>query len=189
MTNLVGNGSFETQTLATGTWKVSSTLSAWTPGPLGVELRNGVAGRAQDGLNFVELDTTANSYIVQDLLGATTSVTDWVTLSFWYSARPNTAAATNGLVFGFGTDLRSLAGLANSTTEHQWKQYSGNFFLSASDSLRFQAAGVSDGYGMSLDNVVVTSKIPEPGGLALVLAALVGMGTAASVRQRAWRKP
>lgn len=65
--NLVVNGSFEDNLQAPGTWHIYNSLTGWTSGKYGIELRDNVAGKAKDGKNFVELDTTANSMMTQDI--------------------------------------------------------------------------------------------------------------------------
>jgi hypothetical protein len=42
-------------------------ITGWTFGSYGVEVRNDVAGAAHDGNNFIELDTTRNAWIRQTI--------------------------------------------------------------------------------------------------------------------------
>lgn len=180
--NLVTNGSFESNAQANGTWAIYSNLVGWTGGANGIELRNNVAGTAQDGSKFVELDTTRNSSMYQDISG-----TGLVNLSFFYAARPGTSAATNGLKFEFGTSSGILAGVAGGST-HNWLQYTlNNFLLNASGTTRlsFTALGHDDGYGTSLDNVSVTavSPVPEVETYAMLLAGLGLIGVASRRRR------
>lgn len=183
--NLLVNGSFEDvgmapgiQTQAANTWSIYQQLPGWTGGAGGIEVRNNVAGTAQDGFNFVELDTTRNSLALQSV--ATTAGT-WYDLSFWYAARPNTgnrASDTNMItVFWNGVALETLN--AVSTNLHQWQQYSYRVLGTGSDELQFSASGTSDSYGGSLDNVSLS--VPEPGSLVLALGALAA---AAGLRRR-----
>ena len=182
--NLVTNGSFESnaQAQAPGDWLNFSNLEGWTGGTSGIELRNNVAGTAQNGSHFVELDTTRNSSMYQDISG-----TGLVNLSFFYAARPDTTAVTNGLKFEFGTFTGILTGVAGGST-HNWLQYTlSNFLLNASGTTRlsFFATGTSEGLGTSLDNVSVTavSPVPEVETYAMLLAGL-GLIGAASRRRR-----
>jgi MYXO-CTERM domain-containing protein len=179
--NLVTNGSFEDNVIRSGTWGVYSNLAGWTGGARGIELRNNVAGTAQSGSNFVELDTTGNSSMYQDILG-----TGLVNLSFFFAARPNTGI-TNGLGFSFGSFAigNLLPGVANATGTHSWLQYSlNNFQLNASGITRlsFFATGKSDGLGASLDNVSV-SAVPEVETYAMLLAGLGLLGVASRRRR------
>lgn len=184
--NLVVNGSFE-QIVSTsvagqnpGTWNVYQSIVGWTGQP-NIEVRDRVAGVAQQGGNFVELDTHKTSYssvtnssMYQDILG-----TGYVNLSFWYSARPKTGM-TNDLGVQFGSySAVVLNGVVNTTNSHQWQQFTlNNFRLDEDGSTRlmFSALGKEDTYGGSLDNVVVTA-VPEAETYAMMLAGLGLMGT------------
>ena len=176
------NGSFEKNTLANGSWVTLANLTDWVGGAHGIELRNNVAGQAMVGSNFVELDTDQNSSMSQNLMGAA-SVLGTVILSFYYSDRPNTTAATNGLIVNFGGQVITLAGHTNSTTANHWVHYSGIFNLTkkTGDTLTFRAAGISDGFGTALDRVTVVA-VPEPETLALMLAGLGMLGVTARRR-------
>ena len=185
-TNLVTNGSFEETVTAgapgqtPGSWNVYQSIVGWTGAP-NIEVRDSVAGTAQDGGNFVELDThgtrystITNSSMYQDILG-----TGLVNLSFYYSARPGVAAGSNNLTVSFGsfadTVLQGVAG----GTKHNWIHYTLNNFMLDSDGstrLTFSAAGTQDTYGGSLDNVSVTA-VPEAETYAMMLAGLGLMGS------------
>lgn len=172
-TELVNNGSFEANAQANGSWSNKSGLVGWTAGTLGVELRNGVAGTALDGLNYVELDTTGNSWISQTL---NTVAGQWYSLSFAYSNRAGVAANSNGLSWSFGGSSGVAAPQAQISGDHQWQTFSTLVQASGSNTvLRFEALGISDSLGSSLDRVSV-SAVPEPESYALLLAGLAAVG-------------
>lgn len=179
--NLVVNGSFEEVTAGNtqnaGTWSIYNAITGWTGQP-NIEVRDGVSGNAQSGSNYVELDTTGNSGMFQTITG-----TGWYELSFWYSARMNVPAGSNGLGFTFG-DLTGqvLTNVAGAPTGNVWQQYTGLVQLNGSTALKFFATGVSDSVGGSLDNVSVTA-VPEPESYAMMLAGLALMGTIARRRK------
>jgi hypothetical protein len=173
--NLLVNGSFESTIVANGNWVNVAAIPGWTwlAGPgTGFEIRNNVAGQAQDGSNFIELDTNGNTTIGQTLAGLTAG--DRLELSFWYSPREFQPASTNGIqAFWNGVQLGStLSGLGGSG--NQWAEYKFSLTAQAGNNLlSFAAVGTSDGVGGSLDNVSVR-RLPEPGSLALSFAALAG---------------
>jgi hypothetical protein len=178
---LITNGSFEAQTLVNGTWTILPALTGWQADAAGVELRRNVVGAAEDGLNFVELDTTVNSAISQ-LIATTTGLS--YELSGWYSPRAGVAADSNAIEVWWGnTRLATLNGSGMPNSGNVWQQFHYTVTGSGSDTLRFVAAGRSDGVGGSLDNIALT-RVPEPASLALVLGALGALGVPALSRRR-----
>ena len=185
-TNLVRNGSFEADPAPNAYWSITETLTGWQGDPAtvdgrfgGIELQNqGFENMvAQDGANWVELDTYRNSWMTQ-----TVHATGWVELSFWYAARPGWAAGTNDLGFSLGSLSGTvLQGVGGGSTL-QWQHYVGRVDLGSSGTavLRFEAQGVSDMAGGLLDNVSVTA-VPEPATTALWMT---GLALAAAVRGR-----
>lgn len=173
---LVTNGSFELDTPNLNYWLITSNLIGWTGAPE-IELRNNYDGVAQDGVNFVELDTFANSSMSQTITG-----TGLVELSFWYSPRPNVIAGSNDISFSLG-DLSGvlLNGVAGGPA-HNWQQYVGiaDIGTSGSATLTFSALGISDQSGGSLDNISVR-PVPEPGVIAM---SLLGAGVVGSLSRR-----
>lgn len=182
-TNLVVNGSFEATSQASGTWNIYSNLPGWTSGSKGIEVRNDVAGKASAGSNFVELDTSANSFMAQVI---PTAFGEHYTLSFDYSARPGTTsfgAHSNDILVMWGLKPVTLLSATNATSDHQWSTYTFDVVGThgASTVLSFWAVGKSDGYGGSLDNVSLTTPVPEPETYALLLA---GLGVVAATARR-----
>ena len=177
--SLLTNGSFESPGIATG-WTILAGLPGWSASAAGVELRNGAVGTAQQGSNFVELDTTINSAIWQNV--STEAGHDYV-LSGYFSPRISVAAASNDIdVFWNGTKLSTLGGTGTGLSAHAWSKFSYTVTGTGADVLRFAATGLSDSLGGSLDNVSL-SAVPEPTSLALVLAALGAAGAVARRRK------
>jgi hypothetical protein len=173
--SILVNGSFEQPGISSG-WTILSGMPGWQASAAGVEIRRNAVGTAQDGFIFVELDTTANSAIWQEV--STQGGHDYV-LSGYYSPRVGVALASNDVeVLWNGSRLTTLTGSGVGLSDHAWRQFSFTVRGTGSDQLRFAAAGVSDSLGGSLDNVTLNA-VPEPGSLALVLAALGAVGFAA----------
>eukprot|EP00042_Codosiga_hollandica_P004588 m.14322 g.14322 ORF g.14322 m.14322 type:complete len:225 (+) comp22166_c1_seq1:658-1332(+) len=174
--NLIVNGGFESTVVANGSWVNVATTPGWTwlgGSGTGFEIRNNIAGAAQEGRNYIELDTNGNTLIGQyldNLAGGTQ-----YDLSFWYSPREFQAASTNGLqVFWNGqlvdATLTGLGGSGNDWTQHQYRLTA----QAGRNLLSFASVGTNDSLGGNLDNVSL-NRIPEPGTLALTLAALAGV--------------
>ncbi len=167
--DLVTNGSFEADLQDNGSWNLYSTLVGWSGAP-DIELRNNVAGSAFDGSNFIELDTNSNSSISQLLVGTP----GLYQLSFWFSARPGTGSDTNDLSFTMdgSAPVTVLTGTGGGS-DHNWQNYSALFNFDGEALLTFSAAGRSDSLGGSLDMISMTSTIPEPKTVEMILVGFL----------------
>ena len=204
-TNLILNGSFESPSISAGSWTVmpgknytnspTKFMAGWdTDLTSGVEVRRGRDGTAQEGDNFIELDTgsgkfngtrfdkSANSWISQ---AVDTDVGQVYHLSYWYSPRAGVASESNAInVFWNASVLTVNAGSGVGQGGHVWQQFqfdvtgTGGF-----DTLKFAAGGTQDTYGGSLDNVSLVTAVPEPETYALMLAGLCAVGFVARRRQ------
>jgi PEP-CTERM motif len=174
------NGSFEDNLQAAGTWATYPNLIGWTGGPNGIELRNNVAGTAYDGVNFVELDTTANSIATQNI---TTTFGTVYSLSFAYSPRTNIPSTSNGIeVYWDGLLVNFVTGFT--AANQDWTVYTVNVLGTGSDSLQFKAVGTSDSFGGSLDAIALTAAVPEPSTWAMMILGFLGVGFTAYRRKR-----
>jgi hypothetical protein len=174
VTNLLVNGSFESTTVANGSWVNASSIAGWTwlAGPgTGFEVRDNVAGAAEDGKNYIELDTNGNTTIGQYLDNLIAGAA--YDLSFWYSPREYVAASSNGIqVHWNGVLIDTLTATGGSS--NVWSLQDLVVTAQAGRNLlSFASVGTSDSLGGNLDNVSL-SRVPEPGSLALTLAALAG---------------
>jgi hypothetical protein len=167
--DLVTNGSFEADLQDNGSWNLYSTLIGWSGAP-DIELRNNVAGSAFDGSNFVELDTNSNSSISQLLVGTP----GLYQLSFWFSARPGTGSDTNDLSFTLdgSAPVTVLTGVGGGS-DNNWQNYSALFNFDGEALLTFSAVGRSDSLGGSLDMISMTSTIPEPKIVEMILVGFL----------------
>lgn len=172
--NLITNGSFEDTHQAAGTWSVYSHINGWstTQGD-GIEIRNNVVGTAQDGVNFVELDSNNNSAMKQIIA---TSVGASYNLSFYYSPRINQPSSTNGIkVFWDNTLLDAITASGFGLSNNNWVMYTFNVMGTGSDALKFAAFGTNDSLGGNIDNVRLTPT-PIPAGIWLLASGLGFLG-------------
>ncbi|MYM87481.1 PEPxxWA-CTERM sorting domain-containing protein [Rugamonas sp. FT82W] len=177
---LVVNGSFEANHQAAGTWANYNNLTGWTGGEHGIELRNNVAGVAADGVNFVELDTNKNSSMTQSVQ---TVLGQHYTLTFQFENRPGVAISSQGLSVDWGgAEIAHVNNSLNGTWETRTYSLIGD---GSAMKLKFIATGTSDSYGTSLDNVSLTTAVPEPETYAMLLAGLGLVGVAARRRKAA----
>lgn len=151
--NLLKNGSFEIPAIGANNWKVSNTLESWSIDSSGIEIRNNIEGEAFEGDQFVELDANKNTSISQTI---TTNADQNYELSFAYSPRKSQPASTNNIqAYWNGVLLDDITDTGGSS--HNWKTYTYVVKGTGSDNVTFTAAGTSDGYGGSLDNVALTT--------------------------------
>ncbi len=169
---LVQNGSFEDTVVNSGSWGIFNSLPGWTTDTgNGIEVRNNAVGTAQDGNNFVELDTTANSNMMQTI---STVLGQVYQLTFWYSPRINMPANTNGVEAWWGNTLLTTPAITGiGGTSNNWTSYTYSVTGTGSDVLKFKAVGNSDTFGGNIDNVSL-SAVPLPGAALLFGSALLG---------------
>lgn len=171
--NLVVNGSFENNGPGKNGWDVYQTIPGWTTlsGP-GIEVRNNVVGTAQDGKQFVELDShnksrNANSVMQQTI--STVSGSEY-NLSFYYSPRINQPSSTNGIsVFWNNNLLGNITGTGSSVNVWSLQQFI--VMGTGSDLLKFAATGTSDTFGGNIDNVSL-NEVPVPAAIWLFASAM-----------------
>ena len=178
--NLLVNGSFESPAIAPGTFSLFSSIPGWSiaSGPF-IEIQNHVAGSPHEGNQYLELDSTANTSVYQDVPTVTGAS---YLLTLWYSPRPGIAAASNGvnlIVDGTSNTLLIGEGIGHSDTV--WTQYSFSLIGNGSTRIEFAGVGISDSLGGYIDAVSLTS-VPEPSMLLLLAAA--GLAASTFLRRR-----
>ena len=173
--NLLTNGSFESNAQAKGTWNIYNNLIGWTGQDLGgIELRNGVAGKASDEFNFAELDTSFNRSMFQTFNTIKGAMYD---LSFDYSTRAGVSKQSNLItVFWNGVELSSFTGRGLSKEGDNWLSLDFHVMGTGHDRLSFTATGDREGLSGSVDDVKLVATVPEPESYILLLTGLGLLG-------------
>jgi hypothetical protein len=144
----------------------------------GIEVQyNNVAGQPFSGENLVELDSTSNSTMERFIdPGA-------YLLTFYYSARPNVPADSNGItIFANGSQIYNVTGAGTGNTNWMFQQV--KFSINAPGSLRFAAVGTSNSLGGYIENVSLSGAVPEPATWAMMIFGFGAVGGAMRTAQR-----
>lgn len=152
--DLVVNGSFESPTLAAGSWNVYPTIPGWKAysGP-GIEIQ---AWDASSGSQVVELDSYSSSAMEQIIPTTAGKTYD---VSFAFSPRPGVKDNRVG-VYWEGGLLKIVDGNGVPNGRNQWSTLTFRVTASGSgSSLRFADLSVSDGVGGLLDDVHVVEEV------------------------------
>jgi len=207
--NLFTDGSFESLSSGGG-WTIDTGSAGvlgdgWTVGlapktasggaPVGLEVRqSGVAGTAEDGKHFIELDGNQNDMISQSLK---TVAGHEYQISFYVADRPDQSAAFLATSGGYGYSIASTipgvpggpytlySGASDTGTfGTKWVEESFDFTaISTSTKFSIWATGTSDSLGTSFDNFQAVA-VPEPATLGLFAAGIAVLGLSARRRRQ-----
>lgn len=187
--NLLVDGSFESISQGNGTWNTYTTVPGWVvtkangqATPNGLEIRNNVAGTAEDGHNFIELDGYENDMIKQSFA---TTIGKEYEVSFWFADRAGVGPGSQGFVATVksGSDVSTGFG-AIGDNGAAWHLITMDFTAESTTSVfSIKATGKSDGYGTSFDNFQAAA-IPEPASLGLFAAGIAVLGMTARRRRQ-----
>ena len=189
--NLFVDGSFESIVQASGTWNTYTTVPGWVvtkangqATSTGLEIRDNIAGTAEDGHNFIELDGYENDMIKQSFA---TTVGKEYEISFWFADRAGVKPGS----LGFAANVKS--GGSNASTSFNaigdngaaWHLVTMDFLAQNTTSVfSIKATGKSDGYGTSFDNFQASAAIPEPATVGLFAAGVAMLGLTSRRRRQ-----
>lgn len=189
--NLITNGSFEnngSDLFANyGTWQTYNSINGWSNSGNKVEIQNngifGAASVAADGTKWLELDSYGSYSITSQSISAVAGTA--YTVSFAYAGRPDAPSGDNKMAVtlnGVATNYSAANSINGGALN--WTYVTFTFTATGSDYITFKDAGVSDGYGMLLDNVSVdVAAVPEPASLGLFGIGLLAMAGAVHARR------
>jgi hypothetical protein len=169
---------FDSVAVPDGGFIIVNSVEGWTKSGTGdgIELQNHAAGLPFSETNLVELDSNNNSAMSRTI-GA-----GHYSLGFYYSARPNIPASSNGIdVLIDGVSIFNITG--NGGGQTNWMPQSLDFTVAGNATLTFAAIGTSDSLGGYLDDIGLT-PVPEPATWALLIAGFGIVGAAARRRGR-----
>lgn len=151
--NLITNGSFE-QDVISSKWTLLDDLTGWQRDGAQFEVQTTRLGLidAQDGSQYIELDSTANYAIYQNV---STTAGQSYEVSFYYSPRIKDNSETNKAEVQWnGETILELNG-----DTRGWQSFTLTVTADSDTSeLRFIGTGTDDTLGALLDNVSVTKK-------------------------------
>ena len=188
--NLLVDGSFESIAQAAGTWNTYTSVPGWTvtkadgsATSTGLEVRNNVAGTAEDGSNFIELDGYENDAIKQSFA---TVVGHEYEVSFWFADRAGVAASSLGFLANVSSGASSSGTAFGAIGDNgsAWHLITLDFVAGSTTSIfSIKGTGTSDSLGTSFDNFSVIA-VPEPGTMGLFAAGLAIVGLSARRRRQ-----
>ena len=188
--NLLVDGSFESIAQAAGTWNTYTSVPGWTvtkangsATSTGLEVRNNVAGTAEDGKNFIELDGYENDAIKQSF---TTVVGHEYEVSFWFADRAGVAASSLGFLANVTSGASSSGTGFGAIGDNgaAWHLITLDFTAGSTTSVfSIKGTGTSDSLGTSFDNFSVFA-VPEPATMGLFAAGLAIVGLSARRRRQ-----
>lgn len=170
--NLIVNGGFEDNAVASGNWAYfsSSSVNGWEGD--NIEIWNNFGGVvAPEGKQHAELNAHPfDGTLFSIYQNFATVVGQTYDVSFFYSARVDSNEQ-------FSFSAGSLAVLLNDHVVGSWKQFTGSFVATSTlSTITFTSSNTST-YGNFLDDVVVTTRaqVIESNPLVMLVIGLIGL--------------
>lgn len=201
--NLIQNGDFESYPVTAGT-AIHVYTGGCTPGTFGevcvaqdtsyawqpiagapnefLEIRENLAGTAQSGLNFAELNPEQASGIQQTFSAAVGTGL----LSWWDKGRQWDDAGTSGTNYNYSVFLNDVSIFTGDTFSFStWRGQSFVVDLLATNTLRFVSNQASGDIGAQIDHISVTqtTAVPEPETYGMMMVGLAMLGFASRRRK------
>lgn len=173
--NLIVNGGFE-DPVQSG-WNLYDDIAGWTAGggdPIEIGL-GGIYGVSDfEGANVLELDSTGNATVSQDVTIAEAGIYQ---LSFLAALRSGVDASSQGFSVALGNLLSFTAPPPGSSVMSPYV-FTFNVAAPGTYSLSFTGTGTSDTFGTLVDDVQLQlNGVPDGGATAMLLGlALAGVG-------------
>lgn len=176
---------FEDVPVPFGGYVIVPTADGWTAGvgTAGIEIQDHAAGDPAPvvgGQQFVELDSNSNSSMYYDFAAGGLFKVD-----FLFSPRPGVGPESNPISLYLNGVLMAPPGTLTGGPlgATSWSAYAtSTFSAAAGDRLSFAAEGTSDSLGGYLDNIQISTAVPEAGTWAMMLLGFGGIG--AMLRRR-----
>ena len=201
----LGNGGFETPTVANGSFQnflPGSTIGAWTVlGNAGTNISiintnyaepaNGMASfNAQQGLQALDLTGVNNQGTSVGVQQAVPTITGQTYALSFYVGKPNSSNGASAYAASSIADLSIDGGTRTSFTNSNtgtsgslnWKLFEVDFTATSPSTTIAFFDGTTSTNNVELDNVQLTAVTPEPGAVALL--AGLGLSTGVFIRRR-----
>lgn len=179
------NGSFESGSIDPGAFTTlglgSTAITGWVVGGLGIDYI-GTYWQAADGNRSIDLSGNDKGSISQLLTGLT--IGQGYTVTFALAGNPDGGGSTKVAVASDGGSQSSVFNFlqgGNTKSNMGWIDQTFNFTATGTSANLTFSATQNDPYGPALDNVRISSAVPEP---AMWMMMIAGFGLVGATLRR-----